>query len=303
VALTSNATPAVIFRLGGLVPEGDEDAGPGPVRLPQPPALTLLADEGDTWLRLRPEVQGVFNSGHTHRMAYVSRIVDGEPRRFSTWYPKALALIERTTAELPPTVRDRSILIPMRRRRRDEHHAPWRGDRLPPDLIALRRKAARWVLDHFFELSEAEPEMPEALEDRAKDNWRPLMAVAHIVGGQWPARAREACLIRSGIVDETGEMAIMLLVDIWDAFTSDPERPDRLPSHVLVEKLRTLEDRPWAGWLTPYKCALLLRPFGIKPRPLWTNSGNSAKRTQRGYLLRDIEDPHGRYGSGGAVPR
>jgi len=301
VELTSNTTPAVLFRLGGLVPEDEQDAGPGPVPLPQPPALTLLADEGDTWLRLRPEVQGVINSGHTRRAAYVYRIVDGRPRRFSTWFPKALALIERTTGELPPTVRDRSILIPMRRRRRDEPHALWRGDRVPEDLVVLRQKAARWALDHFFELREAEPAMPDQLEDRAKDNWRPLMAIAAAAGGRWPDTAREACLIRSGIVDETGEMAVMLLNDIKEVFSSDPERPDRLPSNVLVGKLRALEDRPWAGWLTPYKCALLLRPFGIRPRALWTNTGTDRMRTQRGYILRDLEDALTRYGTGGGA--
>ena len=44
--------------------------------------------------------------------------------------------------------------------------------------------------DHASELREADPVVPPELHDRAADNWRPLLAIADLVGGEWPeARA------------------------------------------------------------------------------------------------------------------
>ena len=40
--------------------------------------------------------------------------------------------------------------------------------------------------------------MPAGLDDRAADCWRPLLAIAELVGGDWPERARAAALALSG---------------------------------------------------------------------------------------------------------
>ena len=40
------------------------------------------------------------------------------------------------------------------------------------------------------ELRDAEPDMP--VEDRAADTWEPLIAIADLAGGDWPARAAQA---------------------------------------------------------------------------------------------------------------
>ena len=56
---------------------------------------TLLIDEADTYLRENEELRGVLNSGHNRAGAWILRCVgeDHEPRNFSTWAPKAIALI------------------------------------------------------------------------------------------------------------------------------------------------------------------------------------------------------------------
>jgi hypothetical protein len=78
---------------------------------------TLLIDEADTFLREREELRGIINSGHGRATAIVIRTVgdDHEPRTFSTWAPKAIALI----GDLPPTLEDRSIVLTLRRRRQN----------------------------------------------------------------------------------------------------------------------------------------------------------------------------------------
>jgi putative DNA primase/helicase len=76
--------------------------------------LSLLVDEADSFLGEKEELRGILNSGHTRDAAYVVRTVgdEHEPRRFSTWAAKAVAMI----GHLPDTLADRSIIIPMRRR-------------------------------------------------------------------------------------------------------------------------------------------------------------------------------------------
>ena len=74
---------------------------------------TLLVDEADTFLRDRDDLRGVLNSGHLRASAVVVRTVgdEHEARLFSTWAPKAVALI----GTLPDTLADRSIILSMRR--------------------------------------------------------------------------------------------------------------------------------------------------------------------------------------------
>jgi hypothetical protein len=66
------------------------------------------------------------------------------------------------------------------------------------DFAMLRRQALRWCEDNLKTLSTADPAVPETLNDRAADNWRPLLAVADRAGSEWPKRARDAALVLSG---------------------------------------------------------------------------------------------------------
>ena len=101
---------------------------------------TLLVDEADTFLHDNPELKGILNSGHYRTAAFVVRTVgeDHEPRRFSTWAAVAIAKI----GNLPDTLQDRSIVIPMRRRVKTERVEPLRMDRTP-DLDEIARKITR----------------------------------------------------------------------------------------------------------------------------------------------------------------
>jgi hypothetical protein len=96
-----------------------------------------------------------------------------EPRQFSTWAPLVLSGI----GDLPDTVRDRSIQIDMVRKRKDEQVRRLRSSD-GKELAVLARKAARWAHDNFAKLLEAQPQMPQALNDRAADVWEPFFAIA-----------------------------------------------------------------------------------------------------------------------------
>lgn len=244
----SNVTPAVLFRA---------------IEKYKP---TLLIDEADTFVRDNEELRGVLNSGHTKTTATVIRAVgdDHDPRAFSTWCAKAIALI----GKLPGTLDDRAIEIRMRRRMPGEQVERLRQDRIDGECAQGRRQALRWATDHLDNLRHADPQVPAALHDRAADCWRPLLAIADAAGGTWPARAREAALALSGTPDEEAATT-RLLRDIKDVF-AEADDPEVMPSSTIIEKLIAIEDAPWPEWskgkpLSPAKLARMLGGYSIYP--------------------------------------
>ena len=83
--------------------------------------------------------------------------------------------------KLPATLEDRAIVITMRRKTKGETIERYRPDRHGAAIDELTRKAARWAADHLDELRKADPEIPPTLNDRAADNWVPLLAIADAV--------------------------------------------------------------------------------------------------------------------------
>lgn len=228
---------------------------------------TLLIDEADTFLGENEELRGVLNSGH-RRSGEVIRVRerDGElePVVFSTWAPVAIAMI----GKLPGTLEDRSIQVTMRRRAQGEMVERWRCDRLER-FLPLTRQCARWASDHAARMADTEPAVPPALNDRAADNWRPLLAIADAAGGEWPERARAAALALSGGA-ETDSYATMLLEDLRALFAERGD-PDSLATTTILGELAKLEHRPWPEIssgkpMTPHKLARLLGRFGIAPK-------------------------------------
>jgi len=270
----SNITPAALFRTV------DEHTP------------TLLIDEADSFLASNDELRGILNSGHMRSTAVVIRTVGDshESKLFTTWCAKAIALIGR----LPGTLEDRSIVIPMRRRAPGETVERLRQERIDGEVACLRSRAARWAQDSADQLRTAEPAVPSELHDRAQDNWRPLLAIAEAVGGDWPEQARRAALLLNGQVDETDHSAgVRLLADLRDLFLE--RHADRLPSEDIVEALGEMADRPWPEWnrgkpISQTRLAKMLRPFSIRPRTIRVGS-----ETAKGYLHTDFEDAFRRY--------
>jgi putative DNA primase/helicase len=243
--LASNISPSAIFRY-------IEEMRP-----------TLLIDEADAFVKDNEELRGILNSGHTKAAANVIRNIEinGEhkPRRFSTWAPKAIATIR----SLADTLEDRAVIVQLQRkppgakverlRKRDNE---W--------FAALRSHAARWSADNAAHLADPDPQIPNALNDRAADNWRPLLAIADLARGEWPQLARQACLTLSGEAAEES-LGVMLLADCRAAFGDY----DVIRSADLVPKLVEDPERPWAEYnrggkpITQRQVARLLGAFGI----------------------------------------
>ena len=223
---------------------------------------TLLIDEGDSFLSDNNEMRGILNSGHTKAGATVIRVeeVDGEhvAKRFSTWAPKAIALIKA----LPETLADRSVIVRMMRKPKGAAVERLRK-RDTLELKQLRARCARWAADNGLKLIDADPPVPDALHDRAADNWRPLLAIADLAGGPWPALARKAACDLSG-AEEDGSMNVMLLTDVRTAFGVATV----MKSADLVAALTADLEKPWAEYnrgkpLTQRQLARMLGDFGL----------------------------------------
>ena len=111
------------------------------------------------------------------------------------------------------TLEDRSIILRLQRKTPGESVERWRVDRTD-SLADLRRQIARWVDDHETELANADPTMPEALHDRAADNWRPLVAIADRAGGKWPERTRQTIQVIEAVEADDEDLSGLLLRDL-----------------------------------------------------------------------------------------
>jgi Protein of unknown function (DUF3631) len=220
----------------------------------------LLIDEADTFLSESDELRGILNSGHRQGGAVIRAVGENlEPRSFSTYSACAIALI----GKLPSTLADRSVPIELRRRRVDEIIEPFRFDRTEP-LDQLASQAARWALDNATRVRGTEPTIPTGVVNRTADNWRPLLAISDIAGGDWPTRTRHAvqCFMTTG--DDELSTGVALLNDIRTIFLQ--RDVDRLRSAELVDALVAIEGRPWAEWkagrpITPNSLARILAPW------------------------------------------
>ncbi len=251
---------------------------------------TLFIDEADTIFGPKAadnneDLRGIVNAGHQRGRPYIRYdIVTRRNEHLATFCMAMLAGI----GNLPDTIMDRSIVVRMRRRAPGEHVDPYRTRRDRPALYELRDRLDAWVKPHVKELTTATPAMP--VEDRAADTWEPLIAVADLAGGDWPARARNAALVLVEAEceeDVAASLGMRLLGDIRSIFTEFTV--SFMASSELVLRLRKLDDAPWSEReLTTTGLSRLLRPYGIKP-------GHNAAKTTRGYDKAWFADAFARY--------
>jgi len=267
--LASNISPAAIYRVTELC------------------RPTLLIDEADSFLKDNDELRGVVDSGHSKDGAFVIKC-DGEqnePKKFSTWTPKALALI----GDLPDTIKDRSIVISMRRRLPGEavSKMPLNASE---QFLDIRRKCKRWATDNFDQLTKHIPTMPSHNNDREIDNWTPLFSIAGMCGQE---QAALDSMVSISPKDEDDGIGSIILGDIKEIF--DTRGVDKIFSQDIVNDLINLDDRPWVEWrrgnpITKNSVARLLKPYKIKTKTI-----RFGAETGKGYTLKSFEDVFSRY--------
>jgi hypothetical protein len=245
------------------------------------------------------QLRACLNSGYRLGGATLRCVGEGAKQtvaEFPTFCPKVLA----GTGSLPDMLADRAIAIQLQRRTRHEPVERFRIRRIRGEAEALRRRLAGWAQVAVPALHDADPELPEQLDDRAQDCWEPLLALAELAGGDWPKRARAAAVELAGgdrLADPSE--GTLLLAHCGEAFAG--EGADRLATARLLELLCARDDGPWAErWakhlhddqpkIAAAQLAKLLRPFGIAPKVLDFDG-----RKARGYALSAFGDAFGRY--------
>ncbi len=221
----SNISPAALFRA---------------IDAWQP---TLLVDEADAFMKENEELRGLINCGHTRDSAYIVRVV-GEnftPTKFNVWGAKAISGI----GHLADTLMDRAVILELRRKL--PHESVDRLRYAEPELFnTLAAKLARFAVDYRYQVRAARPHLPEQLNDRAQDNWEPLLAIADVAGGNWPQLARASALKLSGAESDTLSVGVELLTDIQEIF--DTKKIERIFSADLIAALCEDDEKPWATY-------------------------------------------------------
>lgn len=254
---------------------------------------TLLIDEADTFIRENVEIKGLINAGYTRANAYVGRVAgdDHDPKLFTVWGAKALAGIA-LEKHLPDATMSRAIVFELRRKL--PHESISRLRHAEAALFeGIASKLARFALDYSQQVRLAQPDLPDALGDRAQDNWEPLLAIAGCAGPVWVQRATAAALKVSSVSKESSSTGNELLADIQEVF--ERKRAEKISTADLIEALVDDDEKPWATYnrgkpLSPRQLARQLAGYGIKSKTV--RFGHS---TPKGFESSQFADAFARY--------
>ena len=151
----------------------------------------MIIDEVDDLFKRKLDLKHIFNSSWTRGTTIPRQVsVNGVwiTVHFDPFCPKVVGLLDRY---LPRVLRTRAIEIRMVPKRPGETVEPF-GYSDDFDFTTLRHKSARWSVDNAAALREAKPTVPNGLNNRAAENWKLLLAIAELAGGDWPDLARKA---------------------------------------------------------------------------------------------------------------
>ena len=254
---------------------------------------TLLMDEMEN-LRGRGErseyLRGLINAGNRCD-ATVMRCVgkDFDPKEFSVFCPKVISGI----GHFPHTIKDRSIVVGMQRRKAEEKLRRFIFREARPIGEELRRRAQMFIERERQQVERAYTSLDlQFLEDREAEVWEPLFALLGVADPSRVAELRtcaEQLCRQKASADADENLAVKLLSDLRDVW---PEKRTHVWTRDLLGLLRALEESPWSteSDLNPRKMARLLRGFEIRTRKV--RVGDS---TGKGYLLGELEAAFRRY--------
>ncbi|WP_328696264.1 DUF3631 domain-containing protein [Streptomyces sp. NBC_00342] len=263
---------------------------------------TILFDEIDTVFGPKAgdneELRGFLNAGH-RRSGVTYRCVGDGGNQTVVEFPSYTAVAVAGLGYLPDTITTRSVIIRMRRRARNEKAEPFRARLHEAEGHELRDRLAQWAEQVREDIAGRWPEMPEGVTDRPADVWEPLLSVADAAGGDWPDRARTACmeLVNAARADDKGSLGIRLLTDLRDHVMAGI---DRLPTVAILDRLCALDEAPWADMSgRPLDSRGLAKMLGeymtLDNIPVKARNIKTAGTVLKGYYALDLHDAWERY--------
>jgi hypothetical protein len=259
---------------------------------------TLIVDEADNAFVANLDLRDVINAGWTRGQG-IPRCdpVTHEVAIFNAFAPKIVAMKGRN---VPDTTLSRAIVITMKPRRAanpKEHVADF--DHLDNETFArLRAQLMRWAADTVEAIAKATPEIPPGFQNRRRANWKPLLAIAELVGWKTAAWAAAKAIERiADTFDASISVELLQAVKaIFAARISAPRNSDRIKSEDLVDQLIADATAPWATYnkgkpISQRQVAGLLKGYEIRPKVIRLDDGS----TPRGYLLEWFIDAFDRF--------
>jgi hypothetical protein len=263
---------------------------------------TILFDEIDTIFGPKAgeneQLRGFINAGHRRNRPMFRCVGDGANQTVQAFHSYA-AVAVAGLGYLPDTIRDRSVNIRMRRRARNEKIEPYRTRIHEKEGFALRDRLATWAEQVSERVMNVWPAMPEGVTDRPADVWEPLLAIADAAGGDWPDRARAACvvLVTASKANDKGSLGVRLLTDLRDHVMVGI---DRLPTVAILDRLNALDDAPWADLhgkpLDNRRLSKMLAEYmTADTEPITSRNIKTAGSVLKGYYAADLHDAWARY--------
>lgn len=256
---------------------------------------TLLIDEADTFLSKSEELRGIINAGYEYN-GTVSRVETVNKKQVVSLFPCYGACAISGIGGKHKTIEERSVNIVMERKTHADKVERLRKREIRDTAIIIQQKCLRWVMDNAKRLTDARPEMPVYMGDRAADIWEPLFAIAETLSPTWLEQINHAAkaLNKTQPNEDETSLRLQLLADIQRIFAGKPTDMFFASTH-LVELLRKIEESPWDEYgygkgLKPHSLAKQLRFFGIVPRQL-----RNGDNRNRGYYHSDFFDAFNRY--------
>lgn len=271
-----NVSPAYLFRKVA----SDEGA-------------TILFDEIDAVFgpkaKDNEDLRALLNAGH-RQGATAGRCVTRGREVFVEELPAYAAVALAGLGWLPDTLLSRSIVIRMQRRHRGESIEAFRPRLHESEGWRVRDTIAAWADAAPSQIDWPE-QLPSGITDRNADVWEPLIAIADLIGGSWPALARAAAV--AFVADDTGaepSLGIRLLGDLRMVF----EDHEEMSTKSMLDALRAIEEAPWSDLrgkpLDARGLAHRLRQYGLTPK-----SVRIGTTTPKGYVRADFVDLWDRY--------
>jgi Protein of unknown function (DUF3631) len=159
------------------------------------------------------------------------------------------------------------------------------------NLLARLREWLKHAAQALTNAARNDPrDLPLALSPGRSKCAEPLVQIADVAGGHWPAKVRAALVAVLDLSEISPEL--QLLSDVRVIFR-DKNNPEFLATGDLLCELRKMDSRPWSAWgpKSGRRLAGHLRPFAIIGCRLHRGSGDPFM----GYLLKDLHDAWERY--------
>lgn len=258
---------------------------------------TVLFDEVDNYWNDDPdnELLKLLNSGYKASGKWIICVGPNHtPTEFPCFAPVAMAGLDN--GQMPNTLKSRSIIIRLKKKRASEHVEPLFQEDAREDAEPLIEAMKVWVAQNgdALKVSRAtRPPLPEGVGNREAEIWWPLASIGRAAGPRWHEKAQTACAYfaarREGEKDSPN---LQFMRDVREAYRHRDD-PRGLPSTAIVQALLSMPGRGYfiantgrqpidAGWLAKRMRACSIEKVKRRWQPKET--------PQHGYFLADVLD-------------